>query len=190
MNILIINGSPRSKGTTAYVLDRISERLDLPGMIVTRHCLGSKKIGFCMGCRKCEQTQRCIQDDDMNALFEDIKNCDFYLAASPSYWGDITGQLKAFIDRNLHLCNTAPCYPVLEKGKTSASVAVRTGRSEEENIHIIKTLEHYFGHLEIEPLLSLSLTGVSSPDDVRHSPDALRKIDDFAAGLNNHLTEK
>ena len=184
----MINGSPRKNGTTAFILDRIAKKLDVPGLTITRHCLGTKTINFCTGCRKCEETAQCIHNDDTAAIIEDIKKCDFFIAASPSYWGDITGQFKTFIDRNLHLCNTAPCYPVLPKGKTSASIAVRTGKNEEENIHIIKTLEHYFGHLGIEPVLSLSITKASSPDDIRNNPEALRKTDGFAEKLNRHLT--
>lgn len=73
------------------------------------------------------------------------------IIASPSYWGDVPGQLKVFFDRCTPLCNTGEGGTSVPKGKVGISIAVRAGTRQEENMHLIDS-EHYFGHLEVKPI--------------------------------------
>lgn len=54
----------------------------------------------CTGCRVCEKIHQCIiKDDDVPAIHELIREADAYVLATPTYYGDITGQFKQFVDR-------------------------------------------------------------------------------------------
>ena len=91
MKILVINASPKNNGTTAFVLEKILKNLKDNQIDIKHYCLGDMSISYCLGCRKCEENYKCIQNDDMNIFYNEIEKCDCLIIASPSYWGDITG---------------------------------------------------------------------------------------------------
>ena len=168
-------------------MDRVTESLTSVGFVCKRYCLGEMEIEYCLGCRKCESDNRCVHDDDMNILYSEIKACDGVLIGSPSYWGDITGQLKVFIDRSLHLCNTRTGKSILPHGKFAGSIAVRSGELDAENLRIIQTLEHYFRHLDMNPLVRLSVTGASRPADVAANEALMKKLNKFGSHLKKEI---
>ena len=175
MRAICIVGSPREDGSTAFLVDRIIEGMESSGIKAVRYVLGSLTIDYCQGCRECETTRRCVQRDDMDVLLEGILNSDIVLLASPSYWGDVTGQMKVFIDRSLPLCNAATGHTPVPPGKIGVAVAIRAGRSVEENQHILDTFEHYFGHLGIEMRATLTAEGIDALADLRLDLDLLEK---------------
>ena len=183
MRAICIVGSPRPDGSTARLVDVIIEGMRAAGIEARRHVLGELTIHYCQGCRECEVTLKCVQRDDMDTLLADILDSDIVLLASPSYWGDVTGQMKVFIDRSLPLCNAATGQTPVPPGKIGVAVAVRAGRSVGENQHIVDTFEHYFGHLGIEMRATLTAEGINSPSDLEHDPDILEE----AASLGRNI---
>jgi multimeric flavodoxin WrbA len=166
VKVVCIIGSPREKGSTAFVVDQIIGGVQAQGARVIRHALGSLSIGYCQGCRTCEQTGRCVQRDDMDRVIADLLAADVVLVASPSYWGDVTGQLKVFIDRSLPLCNAQTGTTPVPPGKVGVAVAIRAGSRKAENQHIVDTIEHYFGHLGIEPVARFTAEGIEAVSDL------------------------
>ena len=183
MNAICIVGSPRPAGSTALLVDRIIDGMRQSGVDATRFVLGQLSIHYCQGCRECEATGTCVQRDGMNTLLQGILDADIVLLASPSYWGDVTGQMKVFIDRSLPLCNAATGQTPVPPGKIGVAVAVRAGRSAGENQHIIDTFEHYFGHLGIEMRATLTAEGINDPADLEHSPHIIEE----ATGLGRNI---
>lgn len=180
---ICIVGSPRPGGSTALVVDRIIGGMREAGVEARRFVLGELAINYCQGCRDCETTGTCVQRDDMDTLLQGILEADIVVLASPSYWGDVTGQMKVFIDRSLPLCNAATGQTPVPPGKIGVAVAVRAGRSVGENQHIVDTFEHYFGHLGIEMRATLTAEGINSPSDLEHDPDILEE----AASLGRNI---
>lgn len=166
MKALCIIGSPKKHGSTAQLVDRVIEGMKSRHIKVSRYFLDELNINHCKGCEKCEVTRKCVQIDDMNLLIDEIHEADIVLLASPSYWGDVTGQMKTFIDRSLPLCNAKTGETPIPKGKIGVSVAVRAGMSKKENQHIIDTFNHYYGHLEIKPIAMLTAEGIRSTSDL------------------------
>lgn len=180
MNAICIVGSPRQNGSTACIVDRIIDGMEAAGAGVQRFVLGELSINYCAGCRECESTGRCVQRDDMDRLLEGILAADIILLASPSYWGDVTGQMKVFIDRSLPLCNASTGETPVPRGKVGVAVAIRAGQSAAENQHLIDTFEHYFGHLGIKMAGSLTAEGIDTLSDVQKDEGLL--TDAFALG--------
>ena len=153
MKAICIIGSPRTKGSTAHIVDKVIEGMTETGIEVTRHCLGERNINYCAGCKECYgEGGKCVFADDVQLIMKDLIDSDIVLIASPSYWGDITGQLKVFFDRNTPYCDTNENRQIIPSGKKGISIAVRAGKTDRENIHILDSIEHYFGHLGIEPI--------------------------------------
>ncbi|MCI8767993.1 MAG: flavodoxin family protein [Ruminococcus sp.] len=73
-----------------------------------------------------------VQHDDVDKIMENYEWEDIIISVSPSYWADILGQFKAFIDRCTPWCNTHEPHAALSAGKKGYVVALRTGTSMRE----------------------------------------------------------
>ena len=182
MKALCIVGSPNSNGSTAGITDKIIDGMKTKGIEIRKYILGEMDIKYCKGCKTCYQTRKCIQKDDMNILYEELSQADIVLISSPSYWGDVTGQLKVFFDRSTPLCDTNG-GTIIPEGKIGISVAVRTGSRAEENLHLISTIEHYFGHLGIKPVKRFTAEGVRVREDFENRQDKVEEAFELGRGI-------
>ena len=99
MNILGINGSPRIKGNTDTLLDKVLEGAADRGAETCKIILSELKFSGCLECDYESDSDSCRLDDDMRVVFESIKRADGLVLASPVFFGTITGQTKLMIDR-------------------------------------------------------------------------------------------
>lgn len=122
LNVLGIVGSPHNNGNTSYLvnyaLDVINQEDDFEVELIT---LGDKNINYCIGCDKCKKSNRCVIDDDMQKLTSKVEKADALIVGSPVYFGDMSGQLKTFIDRlrplrNIHSFKYKVCGAVSTGG--------------------------------------------------------------------------
>lgn len=159
MKALVMNCSPARNGATAEIVNIVSDSLS-QRYAVKVICIDDFKFSFCKGCRTCHNTAKCIQHDDVDKIVACYEWADVIILVAPSYWADIPGQFKAFIDRCTPWCNTHEPHATLSSGKKGYSIALRTGPSIGECNRIIESIEHFFGHLEIECVDSLGLCSV------------------------------
>ena len=99
MNIIIINGSPRKNGITAYMLHLIESNLINKGATTEFYNLSELNISHCLGCCACYKTGTCHIKDDAEELSKKISECDGIVIGSPTYASNVSGLLKDFIDR-------------------------------------------------------------------------------------------
>ena len=151
MNVLIINCSPVKNGATAEIV-KIAEECIKEKYDTITVCIDDYKINFCKGCRTCHSTAKCVQHDDFDLLINEFEKADIIISVSPSYWADVPGQFKAFIDRCTPWCNTHEPHARLSKGKKGYSIVLRTGPNMKECERLIATIEHFYGHMEIESM--------------------------------------
>ena len=140
MKVLIMNCSPVRNGATAEIVNIVSdclkERYDVRNI-----CIDDFDIHFCKGCRICHNTAKCIQHDDVDKVMGNYEWADIIILVSPSYWADIPGQFRVFIDRCTPWCNTHEPHASIKSGKKGYSVALRTGPSMGECNRIIESIE-------------------------------------------------
>lgn len=177
MRILIVNCSPVRTGATAAIAEYAASCLH-GGNEIKKVCIDDYSISFCKGCRRCHTTARCWQQDDAEKLMDKFAWADVILAVSPSYWADIPGQFKAFIDRCTPWCNTHEPHASIPAGKRGCTIALRTGPGMRECERIISSIEHFYGHLEIQPSGSLGLCNVEQREDMEPRKE---EIADFCA---------
>lgn len=123
MKAVAVNGSPRKNGNTFYLLSVVLDELKSRGIETEIIQAGGRDIHGCIACDKCRKSPvpRCAFDDDIiNSSIEKIKNADAIILGSPVYFGGLTAQMKAFIDRIGYVCRPHN----LLKGKVCASIAV------------------------------------------------------------------
>ena len=87
MKVVCISGSPKATGNTATILSEIERPLKEQGIEVVRYCLGSCKINYCKGCKSCfGDSNKCVQNDDVKMILDDLSTSNLVIVASPSYW--------------------------------------------------------------------------------------------------------
>ena len=177
MRALIINCSPVRNGATAeivrFVTEQLSARYETKAV-----CIDDYHFGYCKGCRSCHNTAKCIQHDDVNVLMDEFSRADLIVSVSPSYWADIPGQFKAFIDRCTPWCNTHEPHGTIPPGKKGYAIALRTGPGMKECERIIGSTEHFYGHLEIGCCGHLGLCSVEYKEAVEDRKDEIRAFCD------------
>lgn len=104
----------------------------------------------------------------MGKVIEQYDWADIIISVSPSYWADIPGQFKVFIDRCTPWCNTHEPHATITGGKKGYSIALRTGPSMRECERIIESIEHFYGHLEIVPYGNLGLCSIEHKEAVEN----------------------
>ena len=163
-NALVINCSPVRTGATAEIVRMVSDFLS-EKYRVRSICIDDYTFGFCKGCRSCHRTAKCVQHDDVNIIMTEFERADVIVSVSPSYWADIPGQYKAFIDRCTPWCNTHDPHAEISKGKSGYTIALRTGPGMKECERVIGSIKHFYGHLEIECMGNLGLCSVENKAD-------------------------
>ncbi len=142
-NILILNGSPRSNGNTAFLTELTRQEFTEKGVSAEIINLAKLNIKPCTACDVCvaKKARFCIINDDMGALYDKVLACKAILFASPIYWFTYSAWLKLFIDRLYGLWTQEPACL---KGKKIGGLFVY-GDSDVYSsgaINAITTLEH------------------------------------------------
>ena len=173
MKLLVVNCSPVRNGATAEIVKTIANRAE-KGNEVRAVCVDDYRIALCRGCRSCHVTGECFQKDDTERLMDQFAWADRIVCVSPSYWAGVPGQFKVFIDRCTPWCDTHEPHASIPEGKLGYTVALRTGPNRAECEHIVRTVEHFYGHLHIASGGSLCLCAVEKREDVAGRLDEIR----------------
>ena len=99
MNVLLINGSPKVNGNTAFALEQMAEVFAAEGIETEIIQVGSKDIRGCIGCGQCYKAGKCVFDDLVNEVGEKLAQADGIVVGSPVYYASPNGTLISFLDR-------------------------------------------------------------------------------------------
>jgi multimeric flavodoxin WrbA len=141
MKAVAINGSPRKGGNTEILLKKALAPLAASGWETEFIQLGGTPIRGCQACYQCfkKKNSQCSQKDDVfNRCFEKMVAADAIILGSPTYFTDVSAEMKALLDRAglVALANGG-----LFRGKIGAAVvAVRRGGG----THAFDTMNHMF----------------------------------------------
>jgi len=172
MKVLAINSSPRLTGNTQMLIDAaISGMRDAGVTAIEKLFLQKMKIGYCVGDRKCKDPgykNICSVKDEMDEVYEKIKQSDVFIVGFPIYTGREPAQLCTFFDRldcfrrfDENQDRIVPTR-ILEPGLRRAMVIGTWGY---QNLEIY---DHVVGHIanllnghRIEPMEAISACGFS-----------------------------
>jgi multimeric flavodoxin WrbA len=141
MRALAFNGSPRRDGNTAALLGMVLAELRAAGIETELVQLGGLHLRGCRACGGCKvrPDARCtLDDDDLNGLLERMLGADVILIGSPTYFTDVTTEVKALIDRAGYV---ARAHGNLFRRKLGAAVVVQRRAGA---IHAFDTINHFF----------------------------------------------
>ena len=127
MKVLLINGSPNSKGCTYTALTAVSDALRSEGIDTDFYWIGKKAIGGCIGCRKCRDILRCVMDDQVNDFVDIAGSYDGFIFGSPVYYAGANGSLLSFMDRVFYSPTNKEPHPFRFKPAAAVVSARRAG---------------------------------------------------------------
>lgn len=135
MNILVITGSPHKKGTSALLADKFIEGATEAGHAVFRFDTIFHVTQPCLACNYCRRNAgRCIQEDDMEVMWEKLIAADVVVLVTPLYYFGMSAQLKKVVDRFYAINDKLRKHP-------KKSMLLATCADEEEAFDALKV--HY-----------------------------------------------
>jgi multimeric flavodoxin WrbA len=101
MNILILQGSPRANGNTAWMAEEYRKAAEAKGHSVTVVNVAKKKINGCLACEYCHTKGegQCVQKDDMQEIYPLLQEAEALVLAAPIYYFTLSSQLQTAIHR-------------------------------------------------------------------------------------------
>jgi multimeric flavodoxin WrbA len=141
MKVVAFSGSARKNGNTAILVRRVFAELEREGIETELVQLAGERLRGCIACYQCWQTKDgtcAVKDDCINACIEKMKGADGILLASPTYFADVTTEIKALVDRAGMVARAND--DLLRRKAGAAVVAVRRGGA----IHAFDSLNHFF----------------------------------------------
>ncbi len=141
MKVVAFNGSARKDGNTAILINYVLSELRNEGIETELVQLAGKKIHGCIACYKCMENkdeQCAVKDDIANECIRKMAEADGIILGSPTYFSDVTTEMKALIDRAGFVSRM---NDFMFKRKVGAAiVAVRRAGA----THVFDTINHLF----------------------------------------------
>ena len=99
MKIVVLTGSPRKSGNSAYLAEQFIKGAEEQGHEVFRFDCAFKQVEPCRACNRCGMNGTCIFNDDFLELRPKLIEADMVVFATPMYYFGISAQMKRVIDR-------------------------------------------------------------------------------------------
>lgn len=182
MKTLIINGSPRKKGDSRYLIDQLCNRLTGEKILVNVY---EEDIKACIDCRYCWTNRGCAIDDRMQEIYKLLDEVDNVILSSPIYFSELTGELLSFASRFQVFFVERVLRDDVEfklKKKHGALIMTAGGDTRDVNRPIV-TANTIFRHINVE---SVGVIRSMLTNDIPASDDkgALEEVEKVALELN------
>lgn len=177
MKVLLINGSPKVKGNTAFALEQMAEVFAAEGIETELIQVGSREIRGCTACGACYKNGKCVFDDLVNEVGEKLKDADGIIVGSPVYYASPNGTLISFLDRLFYSAH----YDLRMKVGSSVVVARRGGCSAAKDV-----LDKYFtiSQMPVASSCYWNMIHGSKPGEAAQDPEGIRTVRTLAKNVS------
>jgi multimeric flavodoxin WrbA len=180
MTVLGISGSMRKDGNTAILVKAVLDTCEKSGLRTEFISLAGKKINPCLGCEKCKEKDWCVvQNDDWGEIMRKVIDAEVLVIGSPTYYFDVTGHLKNFIDRSYSLYHQRKLA-----GRKAVAVAVCANKG---GARTIATIEGFLSAHEFAYLGGVRGKGYLEGDILKDTR-ALMRAEEIGQKIANLLT--
>jgi NAD(P)H-dependent FMN reductase len=166
--VLGVVGSPRRGGNTEILVDRVLLGAKEAGARTEKVILNELEIAPCQGCDMHKKLHRCVQQDDMQALLEQMERSQVWVLGTPLYWWGPSAQFKTFLDRW-----RGAQQNVVFKGRQVVLVMPMEDPKEAVSCYAVGMLAEVCACLGMELLTTVLAPGVRELGEVRQHPDVL-----------------
>ncbi|MDJ0876710.1 MAG: flavodoxin family protein [Desulfobacterales bacterium] len=174
MLVVGLQGSPRRKGNSRFLLDAFLEAASTRGAETAFVEVDRRNIVPCKEYTVCETRGTCpIDDDVLHEIYPLLRRADVIVAATPVFFYNMTAQLKALIDRcqlfwarKYRLRLRDPRH--LTKKVYLLSMAATRGKNLFDAIHL--TLDYFADALDADYAGHLTYRDIEGPKDMARHP--------------------
>ncbi|MBI9086160.1 MAG: NAD(P)H-dependent oxidoreductase [Desulfobacterales bacterium] len=187
MFVLGLQGSPRKKGNTAYLLEAFLQEAKKYGARTHTLDICRKNIVPCKELVVCEKKGFCpIEDDMATEIYPLLRRADVVVAASPIFFYNVTAQLKALIDRSQALWARKYRLKLKDPGSPMRqgfllAVGATRGKQLFDGVHL--TAKYFFDALAAGYHGSLTYPGIEHTGDMARHPRAVEDIQNAVRDL-------
>ena len=99
MKVLLLNGSPHTKGCTYTALHEMMQIFEKNEVETELIQLGNQAVRGCIACGTCRKKGACVFDDIVNEIAPKFERANGLVVGSPVYYASANATLIAFLDR-------------------------------------------------------------------------------------------
>jgi multimeric flavodoxin WrbA len=183
--VLILAASPRKNGNSTILALKAAEGVKAEGGEADVVPIGNLKIAPCNACDSCRTKPEagCIIKDDMQPLYQKIKDAQGIIFSTPVYWFSVSAQMKLFIDRT---------YAVYSKGTyafTGKDVGVILTYEDEDvfasgGVNVLRSFQDAFAYVKAN-LMGMVYGTANRAGEVQANKKLLQKAYDLGKKLAN-----
>lgn len=108
--VFIVSSTPRKSGNSEILAEEFARGAQDAGHKVEKIELRGMDLKFCIGCRTCSKTGKCVLKDSVGEVLPRIQNSDILVFATPIYYYGLSGQLKTFFGPNESIVSKRKCF--------------------------------------------------------------------------------
>ncbi|MGD9108655.1 MAG: flavodoxin family protein [Gammaproteobacteria bacterium] len=185
MKVTCLLGSPRRNGNSTILAHKLCNTLKLAGAEIKYYKLNEMNYRGCQACEVCQkQKKNCILRDDLAEVFETVQDSDIVIFASPVYFGDVSAQLKGYIDRSRCFIDRGEDGSKNSRLKPGIKFAMILTQAAPEKYHqgIHPEYERLFKVFTKEMSL-IQVPDVLGEEEILNKPEFLQQAEDLAKKL-------
>jgi multimeric flavodoxin WrbA len=185
MKMVCVLGSPRPKGNSAFIADRFCRTAEGLGAEIQTFALNKLKYRGCQACMTCKtKLDRCVLKDELGDVLDAVRGAEVLVMASPIYYGEVSSQLKAFIDRTFSYLTpdytTNPHPSRLAPGKKLVMILTQGYPGEERFADIFPRYDGFFKWYGFTDSYLIRTCGVRDLGEVESRPQVLQQAEETA----------
>lgn len=182
MKVIAFNGSPRKNGNTNRALEVVLQEIAKEGIETELVQMGSEDLAPCQACNVCVQKKdrKCKRKDDkVNEWIQKMAEADGLIIGSPVYFGSMTAQTKAFIDR-VGFVNRANGNLFRRKVGAAVTVNRRAGA-----LATFQAINDFFliGEMVVVGSSYWNIIMALKPGDIEQDEEGLRTMQDLGRNM-------
>jgi multimeric flavodoxin WrbA len=187
MAIVAVCGSLRKESNTNKLVKKVAEASGYDYELIN---LAAMDIKPCTGCGECIMNEgSCVINDGMQPIYDKLMKADGLIIGSPTYYMDISGAIKCFIDRSMSIFyrgvgpDYSPDLPVLGKrplaGKPAVTVTTVAGSGHERTRETLKIFVDDINKMTLVAEVAEAI-GMNDVDDM---PEVIKRAEEAGKRL-------
>ncbi len=182
MKVIAFNGSPRKNGNTNRALEVVLQEIAKEGIDTELVQMGCEDLAPCQACNVCVQKKdrKCKRKDDkVNEWIQKMIEADGIIIGSPVYFGSMTAQTKAFVDR-VGFVNRANGNLFRRKVGAAVTVNRRAGA-----LATFQSINDFFliGEMVVVGSSYWNVINALKPGDIEQDEEGLRTMQDLGRNM-------
>ncbi len=188
--ITCLLGSPRPKGNSAAIAKRFCETAEKLGAQITTFALNKLTYKGCQACMTCKtKLDKCVLKDDLGQVLDSIREADVLVMATPVYYADVSGQMKAFIDRTFsylvpdYMTNSNPSR--LSAGKKLVFIQTQGQPEESQYADVFPRYDFFFNWYGFKDNCLIRGCGLMNAGEAEAREDIMKLAEETARKVMN-----